>query len=128
MSKKSSNIAPLAALGVGILLILISFVMPTEATTSNWTEDMEKEYQKVSATIHAHGHDHSEDGKAHKVKKGEEGKADAALQEAKTRFAELDGQLQSARGSRRWMQFLVQWGGAAVAVAGIALYLVGRQS
>lgn len=114
---------PLVVVGIGIFLVVLSFVWPSiMGTKVVWSEDQARELSEASAEMHRllHEHDHgTADGNP------EEGEPDVLLA-AKERYERSEAGLQRARSLQQGPAAVFKWTGIVLALLGAVGYFVVR--
>jgi ABC-type transport system involved in cytochrome bd biosynthesis fused ATPase/permease subunit len=117
---------PLTALGVGIVLVVLSLIWPSIIGKAVWSEQQAREHATAAAELHrlAHGHAHAADHAA-----GVEGEHNrGSLEEAKQRYERSQDMLQRAKTYRQGTARLLRWAGTACSLLGAAGYFLLRSA
>ncbi|MHC4179663.1 MAG: hypothetical protein ACYSWU_19295, partial [Planctomycetota bacterium] len=112
----------LVSLGVGILLIALSFFWTGMIGSVVWNEQQAREHSQASAELHRLSHRHGPDADHGS---GAEGEHEArSLEEARERYENSNAKLQQARAYRSGTARLLKWLGAFLAFLGGVGYLL----
>ena len=131
---------PLVVMGIGVLLVVLSFLWPRIMGTSVvWSEDQAHELSEASAEMHrlVHEHHHGSSGGTASapqhgptaVQAGENhGEEEPeVLRVARERYQRSEGALQGARSLQQGPTKYFKWSGILCALLGVLGYYVLRQ-
>src|SRR5262245_1216598 len=112
------NRAAVAMLLLGVVFVGVSFVWASVSTgRSEWSDEQARAYQAASADLHSLTHKYGEH------LSGAKGEAiPPELQQARAKYDELRGQLDTARARPLALALALRVTGMALAVVGAALY------
>ena len=122
---------PLIALGIGILLVSLSFLWPRMTRKAVWSEEQAMERAQLGSELHAlahsrghaqpQGNSHEEDhGHQHSAAEPAAGEFEAVKQ----RFEGSTAALEKARARMDWTARLLKWAGGICALLGAAGYFI----
>ena len=117
----------LAAMGLGVLLIVLSVVWPRVVGTDRlWSEEQARDHSQAAAELHGAIHQHGHAQAASSPDDSPSG--DDPVATAKARYEQSQQKLQAARAGRRRSVWLLKWAGVCCCLAGAAGYFAVRQT
>lgn len=112
------------ALGVGLALLVVSFIWPWVVRPEQvWTEERALEYQAASASLHelAHSHHHHDADSGVQYKADEPPPDTPEMAAARQRFDQARELLESARTRGRSSSYVLRGLGVLIALSGLFL-------
>jgi len=125
---------PLIVLGVGVSLVVLSFLWPRMVRKAVWSEEQATERSQAGGHLHAlmHARVHSKArGNSHEEGHGEHGTAGPTAEEieaARQRFDRTTEGLDKARARREGTARLLKWAGGICSLLGAAGYFILMRS
>jgi len=125
---------PLIALGVGLLLIVLSWVWPRTIGSGVWSDQQAREWSEASAEMHSLVHDHGHGGGDDHRRAGAGTEASTheqdspKLKAARERFSRADAGLQQARSLRSGVAGALKWTGILFLAVGTVGYWIIQRS
>ncbi|HJQ79969.1 MAG TPA: hypothetical protein VJ828_08445 [Lacipirellulaceae bacterium] len=115
--RKALNLRPIlcgVAVIVGLVLFVVSFVWPTASTNSTvWSTEQAVEYQSASSNLHRLSHEYARTAGTEESKQ-----VQAELDKAKSEFATLSGDLESAIARPKRLAWYLRIGACVMVVVG----------
>jgi hypothetical protein len=106
---------------IGVTAIAASFALPSlSIRRSLWSDEQARQYQAVSAKLHALAHQHGENAQPTKAHSNT-----SDLQEAQAKYDELRQQLDTARAFPGRTSAAMFGGGILLSAIGTLIYLAG---
>lgn len=119
---------PLIAVGVGILLVALSFAWPSVIGNAGWSQEQASEHAAAAAELHRLVHAQAHAQEAEHEGHAEEEHAGGSLEEARGRYERSSAMLEQARSYRRWTATILRLTGVFCTLSGAAGYFVLRSA